>query len=116
MLRLLIDENFNHRILRGLRRRVPQLDFVVVAQIGLAGTADIELLRWAARENRTMLTHDSRTMSHFAKQLLVQHEPMTGVIVVPKRLAIGAAIEDLELSVQCKSQSEMRGVIQRLPL
>ena len=38
MLRLLIDENVDHRILRGLLRRVPQLDFLVVAQIGMAGT------------------------------------------------------------------------------
>ena len=116
MLRLLIDENFDHDILRGLIRRVPQLDFVVVAQIGLAGTADIELLRWAARENRTMLTHDSKTMTRYAKQLLVQHEPMTGVIVVPQRLALGAAIENLQLSVQCQTQSEMRNLIKYLPL
>ena len=62
MLRLLIDENVDHRILRGLLRRVPQLDFLVVAQIGLAGTPDIELLRWAAQENRTIVTHDVNTM------------------------------------------------------
>ena len=30
MLRLLIDENFDQRILRGLRLRVPQLDYVIV--------------------------------------------------------------------------------------
>ena len=57
MLRLLIDENVDHRILRGLLRRVPQLDFVVVAQIGLAGTPDIDLLRWAAQEiEQSLLT------------------------------------------------------------
>jgi len=49
MLRLLIDENVDHRILRGLLRRVPQLDFLVVAQIGMAGTKDVDLLRWAAQ-------------------------------------------------------------------
>lgn len=72
MLRLLIDENVDHRILRGLRRRVPQVDFVTVAQIGLVGTPDIDLLRWAARENRTMLTHDVSTMTDYAKQLVSQ--------------------------------------------
>ena|SRR5689334_7513658 len=116
MLRLLIDENVDHDILRGLIRRVPQLDFVVVSQIGLAGTTDIELLRWAARENRTVLTHDSSTLTRDAKQLLTQHEPMAGVIVLPNRLEIGRAVGNLELSVQCQSQSEMRNVIQYLPL
>jgi predicted nuclease of predicted toxin-antitoxin system len=116
MLRLLIDENVNHDILRGLVRRIPQLDYVIVAQAGLAGTKDLELLRWAARENRTMLTHDVKTMTAFAKQLLRQQEPMAGVILVPDRLGIGKVIEDLEIAIQCQSQSEMRDVIQHLPL
>ena len=60
MLRLLIDENFNHDILRGLIRRVPELDFLVVARIGLAGTPDVDLLRWAAQETRTIATHDRK--------------------------------------------------------
>jgi predicted nuclease of predicted toxin-antitoxin system len=116
MLRLLIDENIDHDILRGLVRRIPQLDYVIVAQLGLAGTEDLELLRWAARENRTILTHDVKTMTAFAKQLLRQQEPMAGVIVVPDRLGIGKAIESLELSIQTQSQSEMHHLIQYLPL
>jgi len=116
MLRLLIDENVDHRILRGLIRRIPQLDFVVVAQIGLARTADVELLRWAARENRTMLTHDTSTMTDFANQLLAQYEPMAGVILVPDSLGIGAAIKDLELLIQGQAQYEMHDRIEYLPL
>ena len=46
MLRLLIDEDVNHRILRGLKTRVPELDLVTVRQIGLAGSDDLSLLRW----------------------------------------------------------------------
>jgi hypothetical protein len=116
MLRLLIDENFDHNILRGLVRRVPQLDVLVVAQIGLSGTADIDLLRWAAREDRTIVTHDRKTMIPDAEHLLAQQEVIAGVILVPNRMGIGAAIADLELSVQCQSQPEMRNIIQHLPL
>ena len=116
MLRLLIDENFDHDILRGLIRRVPQLDFVVVAQIGLARASDIDLLRWSALESRTILTHDVKTMTAYAKQLLAQQEPMAGVIVVPQNLAIGLAINDLELAVQTQSQSDMQDWIQHIPL
>jgi len=116
MLRLLIDENINHRILRGLLRRVPQLDFLLVTQIGLAGAKDIVLLRWAAREDRTIVTHDSETMIPDAKQLMTQQEHIAGVILIPDRLAIGAAIVDLELSVLAQSQADMHDRIQRLPL
>lgn len=116
MLRLLIDENIDHRILRGLLRRIPQLDFIIPARAGLAGLADPELLRWAAREDRTILTHDISTMPHFAEQLLAQGEPMAGVIVVPDRLQIGKAIADLELLLECLSQSDLRDSIMHLRL
>ena len=48
MLLLLIDENFNHRILRGLRLRVPALDVVIVQETAMQGLQDPLLLREAA--------------------------------------------------------------------
>ena len=57
MLRLLIDENVDNRILRGLQLRLPQLDFLFAKQVGLAGFADSVLLEWAAQDQRTILTH-----------------------------------------------------------
>ncbi|MEO8436475.1 MAG: DUF5615 family PIN-like protein [Pyrinomonadaceae bacterium] len=58
MLRFLIDENFDQRILRGLRLRLPQLDYVVVQQAGLNGLSDPALLEWAGTHGSVMLTHD----------------------------------------------------------
>lgn len=63
MLPLLIDENFDQRILRGLRLRLPQLDFLIVQDIGLGGVDDPPLLDWAAREGRVIITHDVNTMT-----------------------------------------------------
>lgn len=34
LLRLLIDENLDHRILRGLKLRLPRLDYVVAQVAG----------------------------------------------------------------------------------
>ena len=116
MLRLLIDENIDHRILRGLLRRIPQLDFIIPAHAGLAGLKDPELLRWAAQEDRTILTHDINTMTYYANQLLAQGEPMAGVIVVPDRLGIGDAIRNLELLLESFSQADLRDRIKYLPL
>lgn len=58
MLRLLIDENFNPRILRGLIRRRPSLDFVLAEHAGLKQADDLDVLTWAAGQNRIILTHD----------------------------------------------------------
>ena len=116
MLRLLIDENINHPILRGLKSRLPQLDYVLVRQIGMAGFADLELLRWAAQENRIIVTHDRETMIPDAEHCLRMGEPMAGVILVPDQMAIGRAISDLELMIECQSPAELRNRIEYLPL
>jgi predicted nuclease of predicted toxin-antitoxin system len=62
MIRLLVDEDFNNDILRGLRRRVPDLDAPRVQGIGLTGAGDEAVLAYAAAENRIVLTHDISTM------------------------------------------------------
>lgn len=116
MIRLLIDENFDHSILRGLIFRLPQLDFVLVRQVGLAGFPDSDLLKWAAKNQRVILTHDVNTMSDYANQLLRRGEPMAGVIIVPDQMAIGRAIDDLELLIACSSESDLRDRTQYLPL
>jgi hypothetical protein len=45
MLRLLIDQDLDHVILRGLILRVPNLD-VITAIIGLSNASDPEVLAW----------------------------------------------------------------------
>ena len=116
MIRLLTDENVNNKIMRGLSRRLPQLDFVSVRDVGLAGSPDLVLLKWAAKEQRIMLTHDINTMVPDANQLVAQGEPMAGVIFVPERLEIGRAINDLVIVLECSTESDMRDRIERLPL
>ena len=49
MLRLVSDENFNGDIIRGLFRRLPELDLVRVQDVGLMQTPDPDILQWAAR-------------------------------------------------------------------
>lgn len=54
MLPLISDHNFNGRILRGLRRRVPKLDLVRALEVGLASADDPELLDRAAADSRRL--------------------------------------------------------------
>jgi hypothetical protein len=66
MLALLIDENLNHRILRGLLRSIPHLDYVLAARAGLKGANDPEVLELASRQHRILATHDLRTIPKHA--------------------------------------------------
>jgi len=68
MLRLLTDENFDNKIVRGLNRRLPHLDLLSVRHVGLISLPDPILLKWAAEEHRVILTHDISTMVCSAPQ------------------------------------------------
>ena len=45
MRRILIDENFDQRILRGLKRQIERLDYVIVQETELAGSKIHRCLR-----------------------------------------------------------------------
>jgi hypothetical protein len=115
-IRLLADENFNHRIVRGLVRRISGLDIVSVQEAGLSGASDAEVLAWAATEQRIVLTHDVSTMSRDAIQRVEAGLSMPGVIECPRSVPIGAAIEDLFLVAECSIEGEWRDTILYLPL
>ncbi len=105
MLLFLSDEDFNRRIVRGLRRRLPQLDIVRVQDVGLITRPDTEVLEWAANENRVVLTHDVTTMSKHAFDRVEQDLRMPGVIEVSQDVPIGEAIEDLILIAECSLEN-----------
>jgi hypothetical protein len=92
MLRLLIDENFNQRILRGLRLRLPSLDYVVVQETDMQGLQDAPLLQQAAVLQRVLVTHDLKTVPRHAYACVAAGEPMPGIIAIPDDLPIGQAI------------------------
>jgi len=116
MLRLLIDENFDNDIVRGLLRRTTQVDMVRVQDVGLAGAADPDILAWAAQENRILLTHYIETITKFAYERIALGLPMSGVLEIRQIVPIGTAIEELLLIVECSEQSEWEGQVHYLPL
>jgi hypothetical protein len=117
MVRLLADENFNGRVLRGLMRRVPELEVLRVQDIAeLSGAADPVILRWAANDDRVVLTHDAATMPGYAYERVVAGQPMPGLFVVDQNLPIGQVLGELELLVRAGSANEWEGQVRFLPL
>jgi predicted nuclease of predicted toxin-antitoxin system len=94
--RFLADADFNHRIVNGIRRREPTVDFQTAVAGGTIGLSDPDVLALAARVGRILVTHDRDTMlRHFAR--FVETETSPRVTVVREQLDIGRAIEDLLL-------------------
>ena len=116
MLRLLIDENLNHRILRGLRLVVPELECVVAQNAGFKAVPDPQLLASCGEQALVLVTHDVNTVPKHAFERVKAGQPMPGVIIVPDSLEIGAAISDLALVVECATADEMQNVVLYLPL
>jgi predicted nuclease of predicted toxin-antitoxin system len=116
MIRFLADEDFDARILRGLLRRLPQIDVVRVQDVGLQSAHDHQVLAFAAEENRILLTHDVTTMSDFAYQRINKDLPMPGVFEIAQEINIGEAIEELILIAECSLENEWQGQVRFLPL
>lgn len=116
MLALLVDENLNQRILRGLRRAVSGLDYLIAQNIGLGGAIDPDVLARAADARRIVVTHDLRTVPKYAYERIKAGQPMPGVIAIPDTLPIGQAIEELVLIVECAQPADFENRVLYLPL
>jgi hypothetical protein len=115
VLRLLADENFNGRILRALRRRIPNLDVVRAQDTHLCGAGDQVVLQFAADENRIVLTHDVETLVGYAWERVRSEWPMPGVIVALTDRPIGLVIEDMEILLLASQPEELQSQIRFLP-
>ncbi len=90
------DADFNHKIVRGVRRREPRVDFANAHEGGVVDVADPVVLSLAAAAGRILISHDRKTMpGHFAD--FVQERDSPGVIIVSQNLDISSAIDDILL-------------------
>jgi hypothetical protein len=109
------DADFNHVIIRAALRREPSIDFQTAEAANLVGLEDEKVLGNAAGTGRVLVTHDRKTMpGHFADFIAKETSP--GVIVVPQKLAISAAVDDLVLIWAASQAEEWIDRIQSLPL
>jgi len=86
MLSLLSDESVHGAVIRGLRRRRPELDLVRAQEAGLSNTPDPVVLEAAATRGRIVLTQDINTMVGYAYDRVRAGLPMPGAVRVAPRL------------------------------
>jgi hypothetical protein len=115
-MKLAADANFNHHILHGLLRRLPELDIQTAQEAGLSQASDAQILKWAIAQGRVLLTHDWYTIVELVYQRVAEGVVVPGVVYVPQSMPIGRAIEELELLIVGSLPSELEGRVIRLPL
>ena len=115
-MRVAADENFDGRILDGLRARLPTLDIVRVQDTEMYQVSDPELLDWLALEGRILLTHDVRTIPGFVYERVRSGRAVPGVVEVNRNTPIGQAIDELEVLIGAGTPTDFENQIWYVPL
>jgi hypothetical protein len=115
-MRFAADENFDNTILRGLQRKIGNLDIVRVQDTEVYQADDPTVLAWAAKENRIMLSHDAKTLPDHAYKRVETGEVMPGVFIVDDQMAIGKAIEELALVIGASIAEEWQNLVVFIPM
>lgn len=116
MIRLLSDENFDRRIVRGILRRAPYVDIIRVQDVGLRQADDPTVLEWAASQKRILLTHDRQTMPGFVDDRINRGNPTSGVFILNDQMPIGQAIEEILLFAECSTEEEWKNMVVYFPI
>jgi predicted nuclease of predicted toxin-antitoxin system len=114
--RLLADENLDLSIVVGLKRIMADLDIVRVQEIGLRGISDPDLLEWAAKEDRVLITHDVNTVTASLRQRIETGLSSPGVIIVRKLAPIGQSIRDLHVMLEASMPEDLRDQVSFIPI
>jgi uncharacterized protein DUF5615 len=90
--------------------------FLSAGDANLSGIPDPDVLALAAEQDRIVVSHDFQTMPrHFADFLQV-HGSSPGLILVPQRLPIGQAVDELLLIWGASESEEWRNLMRTIPL
>lgn len=115
-LRFAVDENFNNRIVRGMRLQCPGLDVLRIQDTIVYGADDTAVLEWCALEGRILLTHDVTTMIAFARKGIAVGKILPGIIAVPTRCTLKTVIAELVLMYSVGNPDDFTGKTVFLPL
>jgi predicted nuclease of predicted toxin-antitoxin system len=107
-MRFHLDENVDHAIAGGLRRR--SIDVTTSTDASLLSSPDEEQLDFASREGRVLVTHDRDLV-----RLHALAAPHAGIAYCPSgSRSIGEIVRHLLLMHECLAEDEMLGQIEYL--
>jgi hypothetical protein len=116
MLIFVADNDFNENFLRAVLRARPEFDVVRARELGIGDAPDSEILTFATALGRIVLTHDCKTMPRALHERALSGIPTSGIVVVPKRLPIREAVQDILLIAVAADDGDLDGLVLRLPI
>ena len=113
-IRFQADADLNQLLVSAVIRREPKINFQTAFQAKLANLDDLQVLQFAADEQRIIVTHDRRTMPyHFAE--FVKESTSSGVIIVSQQISVHQFAEDILLIWSATEMDDWTNRIAALP-
>jgi len=114
--RFFADNDLTEKIVDGVIRREPLVEFVLCRAVGLRDRPDAELLAYAAEHGLVIVSHDVNTMRAAANERIASGQPMTGLVLVHQRAPIGQAVEHLVVIWHATEAEEWLSRVEFLPI
>jgi predicted nuclease of predicted toxin-antitoxin system len=114
------DEDLHQDLVRAVRQHNSEIDFKTSHESNLRGALDPEVLDFAAREGRVLVSHDLRTMrEHFAQ--FINTKTCAGVILIPQKIVFqrelfNQAVDELILIWEASEAEEYLNRILIIPM
>lgn len=116
MIPYLWDESASHDTLRALRQLRPKVDAVSIQEVGYDGATDEQVIDFAVKLGRVIVTRDRKTLIAAAKRRSRQGVTVPGVVLTSARQSPGDAAEDLALIAEGLRPEELANEFVFLPL
>ena len=114
--RFLADADLNKAIVSGLLRREPSVSFQTAQAAGLRSLTDAEVLALASKAQRVLVSHDIGSMPPHFRAFTDAGNHSPGVFLIPQRLDVRTAIEELLLIWLASEAEEWEDRLEWLPL
>ena len=115
MIRFLADASLHDAIVTGGLRREPAIDFLSAHEARLEEIPGPEVLAFATRQDRILVTSDLRTMPRHFGNFLEANGQCAGVFLVKQRAPMVAVIEALVLVWSASDAGEWKNRVVEIP-
>jgi hypothetical protein len=88
----LADADLNQKIVKAIRRSLPEIDIQTAAEGGVIGVDDFQVLSTGARLGRVIVSHDLSTMPE-CFSTFIENRTCAGLLLVSQTKRIGAIID-----------------------
>jgi hypothetical protein len=103
---LYIDEDSqNQSLVRALQAR--QIDILTVRDTNTYGLSDLEQLRLATQQNRTLYSHNIRDFCQLHTDFITNHENHAGIVLLSQDYSVGEQVRAILELISDKCSEEM---------